>query len=320
MLVTGAGGFIGSHVTQRLVQLGATTRAFVRYTSSGAAGWLDSADVHDHVEVIRGDISDAETVTPALKNVEVVFHLAALVAIPYSYRAPRSYVRTNIEGTLNVLEAARASGVERVVHTSTSETYGTAQRIPIDEAHPLRGQSPYAASKIGADMMAEAYHRSYGLPVTILRPFNAFGPRQSARAVVPTIVTQALTKTQIHLGNLAPTRDLTYVDDTVEAFLRAATCADAIGRVVNAGSGREVSVAELATLVCELTGSAATVVADADRMRPEASEVDRLCADSALARELLGWEPQVSLEEGLRRTIAWIEENLDHYRPDQYAT
>jgi dTDP-glucose 4,6-dehydratase len=251
---------------------------------------------------------------------ELVFHLAALIAIPYSYETPASYVRTNVEGTLNVLQAARELNVKRVVHTSTSEVYGTAQYAPIDEKHPLQAQSPYSASKIGADKMAEAFHCSFGVPVVTVRPFNTYGPRQSARALVPTIITQLIAGATVRLGHLHPTRDLLYVEDTVEGLIRAASCPDTVGRTFNLGTGQEISVGDLVAKIAALMGKSAKIVAEAQRMRPMESEVDRLCAANLLAREVLGWQPQSSLDEGLRRTISWIGEHREYYnRPERYA-
>jgi nucleoside-diphosphate-sugar epimerase len=255
----------------------------------------------------------------AVAGADVVFHLAALIAIPYSYVASRSYVETNVLGTLNVLEAARDAGVPLVVHTSTSEVYGTAQTVPIDERHPLQGQSPYSATKIGADKIAESFHRSFGLPVITLRPFNTFGPRQSARAVIPTIATQLVAGGPVALGNVHPTRDFTYVDDTVEAFVLAADAPDAIGRTLNVGTGKEISIGELALRIASIVGGQAEIEHDEHRVRPPASEVERLCADASLARSLLGWEPRVSLDEGLTRTVAWLREHLELYRTGVYA-
>ena len=318
VLVTGAGGFIGSHLVERLVGLGAQVRTLVRYTSSGGWGWLDHSDVKSEIEVVLGDVQDAESVLGAVDGIDVVFHLAALIAIPYSYSAPFSYVRTNVEGTLNVLQAARRAGVGRVVHTSTSEVYGSALRVPIAEDHPLQGQSPYSASKIGADKLAEAFFLSYGLPVATIRPFNTYGPRQSARAIIPTIVTQALAGSEIRLGNLEPTRDLTFVEDTVDAFVRLADSSDAVGQVVNVGTGREISVGDLAELVLRLVGRELPIVTAGERTRPKGSEVERLCADASRARAIMGWEPKRTLESGLEETIAWIGENLDRYRLGTY--
>jgi len=319
-LVTGAGGFIGSHLTERLTQLGVRVRALVEYNPLGSWGWLDESPVRDEVEVFAGDVRDPMSVRRAVQGVDTVFHLAALIGIPYSYEAPLSYIRTNVEGTMNVLQAALEAGSERVVHTSTSEVYGTARTVPIREDHPLNAQSPYAASKIGADKMAESFHLSFGLPVTTLRPFNTYGPRQSARAVIPTIATQALAGRPITLGNLQPTRDFLFVEDTVEAFVRAGAAPDAVGRVVNVGSGREISIGDLAQLILRLCGVDAKVVTNEERLRPPASEVERLCADASAAREILDWEPRIELEEGLRRTIEWLGRNAERYRPALYAT
>ena len=318
VLVTGAGGFIGSHLTERLVEVGANVRALVHYNALGTWGWLDQSSVRNDIEVVAGNICDRDSVRQAMRGVEIVFHLAALIAIPYSYHAPASYVRTNVEGTLNVLQVARELGVERVVHTSTSEVYGTARYVPIDEIHPLQGQSPYSASKIGADKLAEAFHLSFDLPVVTVRPFNTFGPRQSARAVVPTIITQCLTGGAVRLGNLHPTRDLNYVADIMEGFLLAASVPAAVGQTINLGSGREISIADLAQLVARLVGQPIAIESDEQRVRPDKSEVERLLADNTLARTLLGWEPVVSLEEGLLRMIEWMQQHLARYRPDVY--
>ncbi len=319
VLVTGAGGFIGSHLTERLIELGAKTRAFVRYSSTGSWGWLDQSPLKNDVEVVLGDIRDQDTVIHAVAGVDVVFHLAALIAIPYSYQAPLSYVRTNVEGTLNVLQAAQRTNAEVVVHTSTSEVYGTARTVPIDENHPLQGQSPYSASKIGADKIAESFHLSFGLPVVTVRPFNTFGPRQSARAVIPTIITQALSGSEIRLGNLEPTRDLNYVADTVEGFIKAAETPKAIGETINLGSGREISIGDLATLILKLMNRDIPIALEGARVRPENSEVDRLCADSRKGQSILGWMPKYSLEEGLAATVEWIRENSERYRTGMYV-
>ena len=319
VLVTGAGGFIGSHLTERLVELGAKTRAFVRYSSTGSWGWLDQSPLKNDVEVMLGDIRDQDTVAHALVGVDVVFHLAALIAIPYSYQAPLSYVRTNVEGTLNVLQAAQRAGSEIVVHTSTSEVYGTARTVPIDENHPLQGQSPYSASKIGADKIAESFHLAFGLPVVTVRPFNTFGPRQSARAVIPTIVTQAFNGSEIRLGNLEPTRDLNFVADTVEGFIKAAATPKAIGETINLGSGREISIGDLAALILRLMNRDIPITLEDARVRPENSEVDRLCADSRKGQSILGWTPKYSLEEGLSATIEWIRDNSERYRTGIYV-
>lgn len=319
VLVTGAGGFIGSHLVERLLQLGARTRALVHYNSAGSWGWLEKLRPKNDIEVILGDIRDQDSLREVFRNVDVVFHLAALIAIPYSYHAPLSYVRTNSEGTLNVLQASLDSGVARVVHTSTSEVYGSARYVPIDEAHVLQAQSPYSASKVAADKFAEAFHLSFGLPVVIIRPFNTYGPRQSARAVIPAIVIQALRQPEIRLGNVDPTRDFNYVVDTVEGFIRAAECPKAVGEVINIGSGREIAVSDLVRVILNLLGKNVPVVSDNGRVRPEGSEVGRLCADNHKARELLGWSTQYTLEKGLTQTIAWLQDNVERYRPEHYV-
>jgi dTDP-glucose 4,6-dehydratase len=321
VLVTGAGGFIGSHLVEELAKRRAKVRAFVRYNSRGTRGFLDDLppQVLEHVEVVAGDLRDSAAVSGAVRGVSVIFHLGALIAIPYSYLHPREVVETNVLGTLNVLSAAREHGVERLVHTSTSEVYGTAQYVPINEQHPLVGQSPYAASKIAADQLAESFHRSYELPVVTVRPFNTYGPRQSARAVIPSIIIQAITQDRIFLGATHPTRDLVFVKDTVRGFVELASADAAVGRVVNLGSGREVSVRELTEKIVALVGRQVEIVFDATRLRPERSEVERLVADHRLARELSGWEPRVTLEEGLRATIDWISDHSSLYRPREYA-
>jgi dTDP-glucose 4,6-dehydratase len=318
VLVTGAGGFIGSHLTERLIELGARTRAFVEYNSTGSWGWLDCSPLNQQIEVVLGDIRDRDSIQKATEGVDIIFHLAALIAIPYSYQAPLSYVQTNIEGTLNVLQSALRSGVGLVVHTSTSEVYGTARITPISESHPLQGQSPYSASKIGADKLAESFHLSFELPIVTVRPFNTFGPRQSARAVIPTIISQCLTTDVVQLGSLHPTRDLNYVANIVEGFLKAALVPEAIGQTINLGSGREISIGDLAQLIVRLCGRENTIKSDEQRTRPDKSEVGRLLADNTLARALLGWEPDVALEDGLLRTIEWRRQHLNRYRSDVY--
>ena len=319
VLVTGAGGFIGSHLTERLAEGGANIRALVHYNALGSRGWLGESPHKDQIEIVAGDICDRDSVKAATKDVEVIFHLAALIAIPYSYHAPSSYVRTNVEGTLNVLQAAREQKVECLVHTSTSEVYGTARYVPIDEAHPLQGQSPYSASKIGADKMAEAFHCSFSVPVVTVRPFNTFGPRQSARAVIPTMITQGLKGDTIRLGNLQPTRDLNFVTDIVDGFLAAASAPAAIGQTINLGSGRETSIADLAKLIGKTIGRTITIEREEERVRPDKSEVDRLLASNKLAETLLNWRSKISLEEGLQKTIPWIEKNIDRYRTDAFV-
>lgn len=319
VLVTGAGGFIGSHLTETLVKAGATVRGLVHYNALGSWGWLDKSPQKQDIEIVAGDICDRDSVRQAAEGVDIIFHLAALIAIPYSYRAPHSYVRTNIEGTLNVMQAARELGIERVVHTSTSEVYGTAQYVPIDEKHPLQGQSPYSASKIGADKIAESFHLSFGVPVVTIRPFNTYGPRQSARAVIPSIITQCLTKNTIRLGNLSPTRDLNYVTNTVQGFMLAGATPETVGTTINIGSGQEISIGDLTMLIAKLMGREIVIESDQQRLRPDNSEVDRLLADNSLAQKLLGWQPTYTLEQGLLETITWIETHIKRYKPDVYT-
>ena len=319
VLVTGAGGFIGSRLCERLVEIGAEVRTLVRYTSDGEAGWLDRSPIRSEIDVRRGDLADRDSVYDAVKDREIVFHLGALIAIPYSYLAPESYVRTNILGTLNVLQAVREMGIRRLVHTSTSEVYGSAQVVPMTEAHPLVGQSPYSASKIAADKLAESYHRSFETPVVTLRPFNTFGPRQSARAVIPAITVQLLAGRPIKLGDTRPTRDFVFVDDTVAAFLRAATIPGIEGLTIHTGGGREIAIGDLPAMIGAAAGLPVEVEADPQRMRPAASEVERLHADASLAKERLGWTPSISVEEGLARTVAFIRDNPTLYRPAEYA-
>jgi len=320
VFVTGAGGFIASHLVEKLVGSGARVRAFVRYNSRGDTGLLKllSPDILAAVDIVAGDLRDLPAVQGAMSGATHVFHLGALIAIPYSYVHPAEVVETNVIGTLNVLLAARQAGIERLVHTSTSEVYGTALRVPIDEEHPLQGQSPYSASKIGADKLAESFYRSFDLPVATLRPFNTYGPRQSARAVIPTIITQALTKDVIHLGNLDARRDLTYVSDTVEGFLRMGEMPSVEGETFNLGTGSEVSIADLANTIIDLVGRRVRIEIDQERLRPEKSEVQRLLSDNQRAKERLGWEPRVNLHRGLENTIDWIREHLSLYHPEQY--
>lgn len=323
VLVTGAGGFIGSHLVERLVRDGHTVRAFVRYNGRDDRGHLDALpdEIKSSVEVRRGDLKDPEAIRRAVQGQSWVFHLGASIAIPYSYENPLDVVQTNVTGTAHVLDACRASeALDRVVLTSTSEVYGTAQRVPIDETHPLQPQSPYAASKVGADALGLSYHRSFELPVAILRPFNTFGPRQSARAIIPTIISQALTRPSIRLGSLEPRRDLTYVKDTAAGFVSIASCDRAIGQVVNIGRGDDVSIGELVDRIGQRLGTTLQVETDPQRIRPPASEVLRLLAGTDLARELWGWEPQYSLDEGLDETIAWVRENLHRFRVNEYTT
>jgi NAD dependent epimerase/dehydratase len=322
VLVTGAGGFIGSHLVERLLQEGRQVRALVRYNGRGNWGHLDAlrAAPPENLEVRLGDVTDAGLVRDLVAGCDLVLHLAALIGIPYSYHAPASYLATNLGGTLNVLEACRQSGARRVVVTSTSEVYGTARYTPIDEAHPLQAQSPYAASKIAADKLAESYWCSFDLPVVTLRPFNTFGPRQSARAVIPTVLTQALAGArEIRLGNLDPKRDLTFVDDTASAFLLAAEAPGVEGQVIHFGQGQAVSVGELARLCLKVVGSDAVLTSVAERQRPEKSEVGLLLCNPARAGTLLGWQPRVTLEEGLRRTAEYLRRHADQYRATGYT-
>ncbi len=290
----------------------------VHYNALGSAGWLDHSPYRKDIKLHPGDICDRDSVRQAMQGSEVVFHLAALIAIPYSYHAPASYVRTNVEGTLNVLQAARELGIQRMVHTSTSEVYGTARYTPIDETHPLQGQSPYSASKIGADKLVESFYLSFEVPAVTVRPFNTFGPRQSARAVIPTIITQCLTSDTVRLGSLYPTRDLNYVSNTVDGFVKAAEAPNALGHTINLGSGREISIGGLAELIVSKLGRPVRITSDDQRVRPSGSEVGQLLADNTLAQQVLQWTPAVSLEDGLDETIAWIKDNLGQYRPDVY--
>lgn len=318
-LVTGAGGFIGSHLVEHLLEEGRDVHALVEYNRQGSRGWLERIDPAENLEVTLGDVRDEAQVRDLVEDVDMVFHLAALVGIPYSYEAPHAYLQTNTAGTLNILEACRTTGIDRLVHTSTSEVYGSAQYVPIDEEHPLNAQSPYAATKIAADQLVNSYRCSFGLPTVTLRPFNTFGPRQSARAVIPTIITQCLTSDTVELGNLSPTRDFNYVQNTVDAFIQAAGKEDCVGETIQVGSGTEISIGTLAEKIVELSGRDVAIRSVTDRERPEDSEVDRLLADAERARDLLEWKPRVGLEKGLQRTIDWMSDNLDRYRPNTYA-
>lgn len=321
VLVTGADGFIGSHLVERLVLEGARVRAFCFYNSNGSLGWLDGSTgkVRAALDVRLGDVRDARFVEEACRGVEVVFHLAALIAIPYSYRAAESFVDTNVRGTLNVLEAVRRQGCGRLVQTSTSEVYGTPSSLPIRETHPLHGQSPYAATKIAADKLCEAFHCTFGVPVVTVRPFNTYGPRQSTRAVLPTILVQLLQgRSEVALGNLAPRRDLTFVADTVEGLVAAGTAPGVEGDTIQLGTGRAVSIGELFETACRTLGVSARPVAQAERFRPEAGEVMVLQSDPSRARERLGWEARVPLEEGIARTAAWLADHMHLYDPDRY--
>lgn len=321
VLVTGAAGFIGSHLTEALAAEGHQVRAMVHYNFQSNWGWLETLprQLQEDIEVFPADICDPYAVRKAVDECDTVFHLASLIAIPYSYRAPASYVDTNVKGTLNVLQACLDAEVSRVVHTSTSETYGTAQYVPIDEAHPLVGQSPYAASKIAADKLAESYYLSFGLPVATIRPFNTFGPRQSARAVIPTIISQALSGAEtIRLGALHPVRDLNYVIDTVAGFLAVARTDGAVGTVTTIGRGEGISIGDLAHLILEMCGSNAPIECQSDRLRPDNSEVQQLVCGNHKARDLLGWTPQHSLREGLDATVEWMRAYLHRYKPGLY--
>jgi dTDP-glucose 4,6-dehydratase len=327
VLVTGAAGFIGSHLAEELVRRNFGVRAFVHYNSLGSHGWLESSprEIRDQLEIFAGDIRDPNGVRTAMKGCDAVLHLAALIAIPYSYHSPDTYVETNITGTLNVLQAARDLDVSQVLHTSTSEVYGTAQVVPITEEHRLQGQSPYSASKIGADQLALSFERSFGTPVTVVRPFNTYGPRQSARAVIPTTIPQfAAGRGTVKLGSIHPTRDFSFVSDTVEGFIAALGTKAGIGEVINIGSGFEISIGDTAKTIAKLMGVSIAIEQDAVRLRPERSEVDRLCASNAKAQKLLGWSPRVAgiegLRNGLEQTIAWFTEpkNLSRYRENVY--
>lgn len=321
-LVTGGGGFIGSHLVEALIRSGWEVRALLRYTSTNSRGWLDELppDLNGHVEFLHGDIRDADIVRRAADGCSRIYHLAALIGIPYSYDSPAAYVQTNVVGTLNVLETARALGdrLERMVHTSTSECYGTALTVPITESHPLQAQSPYSASKIAADKLAESYHRSFGLRVATVRPFNTFGPRQSLRAVIPTIIAQCLNQGEVRLGNVSPTRDFNFVADTVSGFLAIADSPAAEGQVFNLATGEERSVADVFEMVCELVGRRPRLESDSNRVRPAASEVDRLLGDATLARSVAGWQPSKTFAEGLAQTVEWLRPRLARTRTADY--
>ncbi|MGZ4177061.1 MAG: SDR family NAD(P)-dependent oxidoreductase [Solirubrobacteraceae bacterium] len=321
VLVTGAGGFIGGHLVEMLVTGGASVTALVRYNSRNERGTLDwiAPEVASEVETVAGELRDIESVSRAVKGAEIVLHLGAQIAIPYSYVNPRDFFEVNVLGTLNVAQACLASGVQRVVHTSTSEVYGTARQVPITEAHPLEPQSPYAASKLAADKLMDSWHRSFDLPVVVLRPFNTYGPRQSARAIIPTIISQALAGDTLRLGSLHPRRDLTFVRDTAAGMIAAATAPEAVGETVQLGTGEAVSVGEIVELVSELMGKELHPVLDEARVRPANSEVELLLSEPARARDLLGWEPRVALREGLEQTIEWVALNAKRYRADEYV-
>jgi len=320
VLVTGAGGFVGSHLVEALVKKGARVRAFVHYNSRNDWGMLEDVPrtILREVEVVAGELKDADCVREAVRGQQVIFHLGALIGIPYSYVNPRDVVDTNVGGTLNILTAALDFEVEKVIHTSTSEIYGTAQYVPMDEKHPVNPQSPYAATKSGADLLALSFYCSFDLPVGIIRPFNIYGPRQSARAVIPSIITQALLKRKINLGSVYPTRDLTFVKDSAEGFIRFAECDKTVGEVVNLGSGMEVSINQIVSIVSEYLGKRIQVQRERKRIRPEKSEVERLFSNSKKAERLFGWHPQTSLKQGIAKTIRWFEKNLGKYKVDIY--
>ncbi len=320
VLVTGAGGFIGSHLVERLAANGADVRAWVRYNSRGEAGLLKflPAETRANIEIFTGDLLNPHTTMRAVEGCQIVFHLGALISIPYSYLHPAEVVQTNILGTLNILMAARNATVEKVIHTSTSEVYGTARYVPINEEHPLQAQSPYAASKIGADKLAESFHRAFDLPVVIVRPFNTYGPRQSARAVIPAIITQALVNRKVILGNLETSRDFTYVSDTVEGFMKAGEADGITGMIFNLGSGQEIRIADLARLIIQQIDPSLELVTDPQRLRPAKSEVYRLISDHSLASRVLNWQPVISLSDGIAETIDWIKDHLSLYRIGKY--
>lgn len=320
VLVTGSEGFIGSHLTEELVRMGADVTALVQYNSFNNWGWIETFDksIKDGLKVVTGDIREMDGLKKIIAGKDIVFHLAALIAIPYSYFSPMAYVKTNVEGTLNVMQACLDAGVSKIVHTSTSEVYGTAMYVPIDEDHPLQGQSPYSASKIGADKIVESFYRSFNLPVATMRPFNTYGPRQSARAVIPTIIVQALTEGVIKLGATTPTRDFTFVKDTIQGFIKIGQNDNTIGQVINIGSGFEISIGKLADKIAKIMGKEITVQIEEQRLRPEKSEVNRLLADNTKADQLVNWKPDYTLDQGLAITVEWIKENLDKYKAQIY--
>ena len=321
VLVTGAGGFIGSHLTEELVRQGEEVRTLVRYNSRDAKGLLEDLprEIQHQIEVVPGDLKDPDGVKKALKGCSKVFHLGALIAIPYSYIHPFDFIQTNTVGTAHLLNACLEQGIlERIIHTSTSEVYGTAQYVPIDEKHPLQAQSPYAASKIAADKLAESYYLSFGLPIAILRPFNTFGPRQSLRAIIPTIISQAMGDQKIRLGNISPRRDFLFVKDTVRGFIQLGKCEEAVGKVVNIGTGTDISVEALVTKILNLTGKRGEIEVEDQRIRPEKSEVMQLLSDTRLAQKLFQWAPRYTLEEGLRETMEWYQKNLARFKIGSY--
>ena len=319
ILVTGAGGFIGSHLTELLVQEGYDVKAFVHYNSSNRWGWLDGLSKKNEIEVVTGDVRDMDSVLAAMQGCDTVFHLAALIGIPYSYVSPQAYIKTNIDGTYNVLQAARQLQTQNVLVTSTSETYGTAQYVPIDELHPMVGQSPYSATKIGADQLAISYFKSFDLPVKIVRPFNTYGPRQSARAIIPTVISQILSgKTELKLGNLTPTRDLTFVKDTANGFLQIAKADGLVGEMTNIGMSEEISIGDLVKLIARIIGAEVRIVSDEQRIRPDKSEVERLFCNNSKILASTNWKPNYTLESGLTETVEWIKSNLAYFKSDIY--
>lgn len=321
ILITGAGGFIGSHLAESCVELGYNVRAFIHYNSGNNWGWLENSVYEHHLEIIPGDIRDYDSVHRAMRGCETVYHLAALVGIPYSYDSPLAYIRTNIEGTYNVLHAAKELGTGNILITSSSETYGTAQYVPIDEKHPMVGQSPYAASKIAADQLALSFYLSFSLPVKIVRPFNTYGPRQSARAIIPTIVTQISNgQKSLQLGNTGATRDLTFVKDTVNGFIHIAESDRLIGEIINIGMSEEITIQDLASLISQLMGADVNIETDPKRVRPDKSEVRRLLCDNKKLMTITGWKPEYNLERGLQETIKWLKNNTDQYKSKIYNT
>ncbi len=320
VLVTGAGGFIGSHLSEKLVELGAEVNCFIRYNSRNDWGLIELLPPHikDKLVIVKGDLKDSDCIRKSIKDIDIIFHLGSVIAIPYSYVNPRDVVETNVIGTLNVLSAASENDIEKIVHTSTSEVYGTAKYVPIDEEHPLQGQSPYSASKISADKIAESFYLSYGMPISIIRPFNTYGPRQSARAIIPSLMSQILGNDEVTLGSTNPTRDFTYVSDTVKGFIMIAESPKSIGEVINIGSGKEISIGDLTSKIISIVGKNVKIAVDENRIRPIKSEVGRLCANNEKAKRLLGWQPRVSLEEGLRSTCDWISNNLGLYKSRIY--
>jgi len=319
ILITGAGGFIGSHLTEKCVELNYEVKAFVRYNSRNDWGWLEESGYRNEIAVITGDIRDYDSVYNAMKGCDAVFHLAALIGIPYSYISPLAYIRTNVEGTYNILQSAKELGTKNILITSTSETYGTAQYVPIDEKHPMVGQSPYSASKIAADQLALSYFRSFKLPVKIVRPFNVYGPRQSARAIIPTVITQILSEEkEIRLGNLQPTRDLTYVKDTVNGFWEIAKSDKLFGEITNIGMNEEISIENLVKLIAKLMNTNIKIEVEEDRIRPDKSEVERLYCDNSKILKYTGWKTEYKLEKGLFETIEWLKQNIKYYKPKIY--